>query len=128
MDGIKHAHNYPFKFNNSWLFNEELCSLVKRNWQRDEIHDGWNAINLLVLKKDITIWIKDQKKKDNEGYCNIDDNIKDILVISEDFILNEEERLYIMDLEFRRSALLRQEEMERWLKIRALWADLGRGQ
>ena len=32
---------------------------------------------------------------DNEGYCNIDDNIKDILVISEDFILNEEERLDI---------------------------------
>ena len=66
----------------------------------------------MVLKKDITIWIKDQKKKDNEGYCNIDDNIKDILVISGDFILNEEEKLDIMDLEFRRSTLLIQEEME----------------
>ena len=81
----------------------------------------------MVLKKDITIWIKDQKKKDNEGYCNIDDNIKNILVISDDFILNEEEKLDIMDLEFRWSTLLIQEEMEWWLKIHALWEDLGWG-
>ena len=33
-----------------------------------------------------------------------------------------------MDLEFRRSTLLRQEEMERRLKIHAVWVDLDRGQ
>ena len=74
----------------------------------------------LVLKKEVTSWIKDHKKKDKEEYCKIDKQVKEIIENYNDFIFNDEERIAIMDLEFRMPSLIKKEEMEWRLNIRYL--------
>ena len=69
LDGIKIIGKYPFKFDIFWLLNEDFYGMVKEKWQNFEIQDDCNPMDSLVLKlnllkKEVSRWIKEQKKKD----------------------------------------------------------------
>ena len=83
------------------------------------------VLKLKILKKEVISWTKIQKKKDKENFYNIDKQVKGIIENNNDFILNEEERMAIRDLENRRYSLLKKEKMELRLKSRAFWVALG---
>jgi hypothetical protein len=72
----------PFKFNSSWLQEEDFLNLVKEIWvpigQEDRVVVQF-AQNLKRLKKAIVEWDKRKKQNDEQELINIEASSSDIL-------------------------------------------------
>ena len=86
---------YPFKFNQSWLDNEDFIQMVRSEWPRilsnpsldtmEDLH-----IRLRILKEKVKSWTKVESLKMKDNSVALEKEINSILLSSHLAILNQE--------------------------------------
>jgi hypothetical protein len=118
----------PFKFNSSWLKEEEFLALVKEIWT--PITPGRLAVvqfarNLKNLKKDTVEWARKKKQQDEHELINIEASLQSIYDSEGGGFASPEVKEALLVLEKKRRKLLEAKEAEWRLKNRALWLQSG---
>jgi hypothetical protein len=102
---------YPFKFNASWLLEEEVITIVKEVWkdpallvERDVQQRFVNKLK--SLKIHIKAWAKEYKRKQEENLVRLEGQLKDLFLDTTQEISNSEREFQIKFLEAERDKIL----------------------
>jgi hypothetical protein len=111
------AKSFPFKLNESWLKEEELQSLVFKEWvplSREEGSSFMNQFynNLLKVGNSIKKWAKEFQKRSQQCLCDTEKAINYLLTDKPVGSLSQEEEKELGSLLIRKQDLLLQEEKE----------------
>ena len=72
VDANHFDSNRPFKFDHSWLKNDDFCLMIRGFWLSVTYPENLNVMDLLVfklklLKKQVTSWIKRKSIEDRSS-------------------------------------------------------------
>ena len=86
---------YPFKFNQSWLGNEDFIHMIRTEWPFIHSIDQMDAMNdlsfkLRLLKEKVKSWTKVESQKMKEKSVYLEDEICSLLHSTQSAILNNE--------------------------------------
>ena len=90
-------HNYPFKFNRSWLLDPNFTQMVKRVWPNllhSAVDDDMGLLShkLRLLKSEVKSWIKHKVTDMEKESHSLDDEIRSLLSSSSSGILAHEDQ------------------------------------
>ena len=94
---------YPFKFNQSWLDNEDFIHMVRSKWPRILPNPSMDAmqdlhIRLRTLKEKVKSWTKTEALKMKDKSAALEKEINSILLSSHSAILNQDQQLKLNSL------------------------------
>ena len=86
---------YPFKFNHTWLENEDFVQMVRSEWPLITPNPSKDAMNdlsyrLRTLKDKVKSWTKSEALKMKDKSAVLDEEISSLLLSSQSAILNKE--------------------------------------
>ena len=99
---------YPFKFNQSWLDNEDFIQMIRAEWplihsnsSLDAMHDL--SFRLRALKEKVKSWTKVEALKMKDKSVALEEEISSLLFSSQSAILNQDQQLKLNSLKADRS-------------------------
>ena len=121
---------YPFKFNHTWLENEEFVQIVRSEWpliQPDPSLDAMNDLScrLRILKDNVKSWTKSAALKMKDKSAALEKEISSLLQSSQSAILNQEQHLQLCSLKAALKKLTDHEISSARLQSRITWALKG---
>ena len=121
---------YPFKFNQSWLGNEDFIQMIRTEWpliHSDASLDFMNAFSgkLRLLKEKVKPWIKAESLKLKDKSFMLEEEISSLLLSSHSAILNDEQNHRLISLKADLQKLLDHELYSARLQSRVAWASNG---
>ena len=77
-------HNYPFKFNQAWLLDQDFTQMVNRVWpvlQSYEADDKMGSLShkLRMLKSEVKAWTKNKSSVMEKDSLRLDVEIRSLL-------------------------------------------------
>ena len=101
--GQQNPRAYPFKFNHTWLDNEDFVQMVRSEWshiQPDPSQDAMNDLScrLRILKDKVKSWTKSEALKMKDKSAALEEEISSLLHSSVSAILNYEQQLKLCSL------------------------------
>ena len=86
---------YPFKFNQSWLVNEEFVKMIRAEWPLIRSDNSMDAMfelsfKLRVLKDKVKSWTKVEARKMKDKSVFLEEEINSLLSSSHSAILSED--------------------------------------
>ena len=121
---------YPFKFNHSWLKNEDFNHLIRTEWpiiqlneQMDDMKDMY--IKLRILKEKVKSWTKKEAHMLKEKSAYLEEEICSILNLSQLAILSTDQQSRLISLKADLQKILDHELTSARLQSRVSWAQNG---
>lgn len=132
IDNSRSNLHYPFKFNCSWLNDEDFCTTIKEFWINFSNEPDLNPIDgfvqkLRMLKDTCSVWIKKREKSEFAELISLEHQLQDLHCRNFVGGLMEEEFQVTKHIERKKEELLIRETQEWRLKSRALWFSHGDG-
>lgn len=127
-----HKIQYPYKFNYTWLREQEFNTLIREQWSKlpSKFFDSLsqNLVNKIKFLKSIVIkWEIDCKKALKVDIMKIEEEIENIYNSYSTSIIPLMDKIRLLELEIKKSHYLKFEENTWSLKSRALWLEKGVG-
>ena len=121
---------YPFKFNHSWLENEDFVQMVRSEWPLiipDPSKDAMNDLScrLRALKDKVKSWTKSEALKMKDKSAVLEEEISSLLLSSQSTILNKEQHLKLCSLKAALQKMTDHEISSARLQSRITWAHKG---
>ena len=119
----------PFKFNASWLEDEDFVSLLKSTWtgfsDKLEISPAAHfTLNLKKIKEVSISWSVAKKLQEDKDLVDIEFLLADLHKLGHGFA-SEGDKYSLVELEYHKRKILLNREKEACLKSRALWLLCG---
>ena len=124
------AHIYPFKFNRSWLLDDDLLQMVKDVWPSlfpDSSQDDMCRLShkLRIIKQRVKDWTRTKSLEMNKVSLELYLEIKALLASYPSRILSLEVVGTLQVFRNRKKKLIEHELLSWQLKSRIKWAKLG---
>ena len=121
---------YPFKFNQSWLENNDFIHMVRSEWPRIPSNPSLDAMQdfhdrLRILKEKVKSWTKIEASKMKDKSVVLEKEISAILLSSLSAILNQDQQLKLNSLKNDLQKLIDHEINSARLQSRITWAQKG---
>jgi hypothetical protein len=119
-----------FKFNSSWLADENFQKIFKENWipfeQGSNIPTSIHvASNLKCIKQMVIPWAHAKHDREELELSQIEDRLEHLSKTAEGGYISMETKSYLLSLEVCLRKLLEDKEVEWHLKNRATWLNKG---
>ena len=94
---------YPFKFNQSWLGNEDFIQLIRMEWPLIRLDDSLDVMHafsckLRLLKEKVKPWIKEESKRLKDKSYFLEEEISSLLLSSHSAILKDDQHHRLISL------------------------------
>ena len=94
---------YPFKFNQSWLANEEFTKMISAEWPLTHSDNSMDTMfefsyKLSVLKDKVKSWTKAEARKMQDKSVFLEEEINSLLSSSDSAILTNDQQLRLNSL------------------------------
>eukprot|EP00253_Pinus_taeda_P004659 PITA_04659 len=116
----------PFKFNHTWLQDQDFIKLVSDFWQTHPINKEASLArgfckNLTELKHIVINWAKEKNKRDSTQLISVEEELSSLLDDRNLRFRLAVEKSRLIELENQRATLLKQKEESLRLRSRAIW-------
>eukprot|EP00253_Pinus_taeda_P027637 PITA_27637 len=120
----------PFKFNHTWLKDQNFTKLVSDFWQTHPINREASLArgfckNLSELKHIVINWAKEKNKRDSAQLLSVEEELRSMLDDRNLGFRSAGEKTRLIALENQRASLLKQQEESLRLRSRAIWLKAG---
>eukprot|EP00253_Pinus_taeda_P005582 PITA_05582 len=130
LSGPSKKPKAPFKFNHGWLQDPSYIKLVKDYWTQnpidraDTLAKGF-CMNLSQLKHRSIEWAREKNKQDNIALAHIEANIFSLTDERGLGFNSAEDKAHLVELEFQKQKILKDQEETIRLRSRATWLKAG---
>lgn len=130
LSGPNKKPKAPFKFNHGWLQDPSYIKLVKDYWTQnpidraDTLAKGF-CMNLSQLKHRSIEWAREKNKQDNIALAHIEANILSLTDERGLGFITAEDKAHMVELEFQKQKILKEQEETIRLRSRATWLKAG---
>ena len=118
---------FPFKFNQSWLENNDFIHIVRSEWPRilsnpslDVMQDFYDRLR--ILKEKVKSWTKVETLKMKDKSADLEKEISSILLASHSAILNQDQQQKLNSLKKDLQRLIEHDINSARLQSRITWA------
>eukprot|EP00253_Pinus_taeda_P012292 PITA_12292 len=120
----------PFKFNHTWLQDQDFIKLVSDFWQTYPINREASLArgfckNLTKLKHIVINWAKEKNKRDLVQLISVEEELSSMLDDRNLGFRSAGDKTRLIALENQRASLLKQQEESLRLHSRAIWLKAG---
>lgn len=101
----------PFKYNPSWVTEEELKTIVKDNWHNVDPKLGYFAyeqfyLSLKIVKEKVALWARERCKRRDAQIVEVENTLEELALKNDEGVYCEEDLVQLKHLESLRSKLL----------------------
>eukprot|EP00253_Pinus_taeda_P023209 PITA_23209 len=130
LSGPKKKPKAPIKFNHGWLQDPAYNKLVKDFWAQNPIYRADTlakgfCMNLSQLKHSTIEWARQKNKQDNIALAQIEVDILSLIDERGLGFNSAEDKAPLVELEFQKQKILKEQEESIRLKSKATWLKAG---